>query len=85
MKLGISTDTQDITGEILKTSESIRIPIFLIKNNPAPERRGKTALSWNTELLWKPGSDYSNRADFHKLLFEFLLRVLESKLECLLG
>lgn len=71
--------------KILKSPEGRWITEFLIKNNPAPECRGKTALSWNTELLWKPGSDYSNRADFHKLLFEFLLRVLKSKLECLPG
>jgi hypothetical protein len=45
--------------EILKTSESIRIPIFLIKNNPASETRGKTALSGNTEFLRKLGSDDS--------------------------
>ena len=71
--------------KILKSPEGRWITEFLIKNNAAPERRGKTALSGNTELLRKPGSDYSNRADFHMLLFEFLLCVLESKLECLLG
>ena len=70
--------------KILKSPEGRWITEFLIKNNPASETRGKTALSWDTEFLGKSCSDYSYRADFHILLLKFILRVLESKPECIL-
>ena len=70
--------------KILKSPEGRWITEFLIKNNPASETRGKTALSGNTEFLRKLGSDDSYRADFHILFFKFLFSILKSKPERLL-
>lgn len=70
--------------KILQTSEAAGITVLLIKNDPASQTGGKTALSRNTEFLGELSPYYCYRSDFHRLLAKLLLGVFECKSEVLL-
>ena len=82
--VGREAPDQPQMREVLQTFKRTWITVIIIKNDPASQTGGKTALSRNTEFLGELSPYYCYRSDFHRLPAKFFLGIFERKSEILL-